>query len=223
MKVSVLIPAYNEEENISGTIDSLRRALPQAELVVIDDCSRDSTAALAASLGVRVIPHRRNRGKAEALATGLENSVGQVIAMVDGDMGSCAGEISVLTEAVANNCCDLAIALFASSSGGGVGLVRNLARLGIFLLTGVRLKAPLSGQRAATRQLLEQCLPRRGGFGLETELTLNALRRGYRVREFPTGFVHRGQGWKLAGFKHRGRQFIQVLGALLRGGCQWRQ
>lgn len=223
MKVSVLIPAYNEEENISGTIDSLRRALPQAELVVIDDCSRDSTAALAASLGVRVIRHRRNRGKAEALATGLENSVGQVVAMVDGDMGSCAGEISVLTEAVANNCCDLAIALFASSSGGGVGLVRNLARWGIFLLTGVRLKAPLSGQRAATRQLLEQCLPRRGGFGLETELTLNALRRGYRVREFPTGFVHRGQGWKLAGFKHRGRQFIQVLGALLRGGCQWRQ
>lgn len=223
MKVSVLIPAYNEAENISLTIESLQRALPDAELVVIDDCSSDATAALAASQGIRVISHKRNCGKAEALATGLENSAGQVVAMVDGDMGSCAGEISVLTEAVAGEQCDLAIALFASSCGGGVGMVRNLARWGIFLLTGVRLKAPLSGQRAARRQLLEQCLPRKGGFGLETELTLNALRRGYRVGEFPTGFVHRGQGWKLAGFKHRGRQFIQVLAALLRGGCQWRQ
>lgn len=223
MKVSVLIPAYNEEETIEATIDSLRGALPGAELVVIDDCSSDSTAALASAREVTVLRHKRNLGKAGALDTGLKESCGQVVAMVDGDMGSCAGEISHLVEAVAGNQCDMAIALFASSRGGGVGLVRNLARWGIYLLTGSKLRAPLSGQRAATRTLLEQCLPSRGGFGLETELTLNALRRGCRIREYATGFVHKGQGWSRAGFCHRGRQFFHVLAALWRGGMQWLQ
>jgi glycosyltransferase involved in cell wall biosynthesis len=223
MKVSVLIPAYNEEDSIEATIDSMRGALPGAELLVIDDCSSDSTAALASAREVTVLRHERNRGKAGALITGLKKSSGQVVAMVDGDMGSCAGEISQLVEAVADNQCDLAIAIFASSRGGGVGLVRNLARWGIFLLTKSKLRAPLSGQRAATRTLLEQCLPHRGGFGLETELTLNALRRGYRIREYATGFVHQGHGWSRAGFCHRGRQFFHVLAALWRGGMQWLQ
>ena len=112
---------------------------------------------------------------------------------------------------------------YSLPQGGGLGLVRNLARWGIFAFTGKRLQAPLSGQRAATRTLLEQCLPRGGGFGLETELTLRALRRGFAVREIPTDFVHRGDGWKLAGIRHRGRQFFHVLAALARGGFLWRR
>ena len=222
MKASVLIPAYNEEGSILATIESLRRALPQAELVVIDDGSRDQTAALAAAGGVVLLRHPANRGKAEALATGLAACRGQVVALVDGDMGARAGEIAPLVQAVARGDCDMAVALFASSRGGGVGLLRGLAKWGIFFLTGARLQAPLSGQRAASRPLLEQCLPPRGGYGLETELTLNALGRGYRVREYATGFLHRGQGWSWAGFCHRGRQFFQVLGALGRGATRWR-
>lgn len=223
MKVSVLIPAYNEEALLGETLDSLGRALPRAELVVIDDCSQDGTEAVARSRKVVLARHSRNRGKAEALATGLGICSGQIIAMVDADMGSQAGEVLPLIKAVEQGECDMAIALFASSQGGGLGLVRNMAHWGIFAFTGKRLQAPLSGQRAATRTLLEQCLPNRGGFGLETELTLRALRRGFSVQEIPTGFVHRGDGWRLAGLRHRGRQFLHVLGALGRGGFLWRQ
>lgn len=220
MRVSVMIPAYNEEAWITSTIASLRQALPGAEILVVDDGSSDATASLAAAAGATVCRHRRNRGKAEALATGLRVARGQVVAMVDGDMGECAGEIATLVKAVVQGQCDMAVARFARSRGGGVGLVRNLARGGIFCLTGTHLQAPLSGQRAATRELFLHCLPRRGGFGLETELSLNALKRGYRLREYPTAFVHQGQGWSWAGFRHRGRQFCQVLGALWRGGRQ---
>lgn len=223
MKVSVLIPAYNEAATIAATLASIQSVLPQAELVVVDDCSTDNTRAIAAAQGVRVITHSQNRGKAEALTSGLIACSGQVVAMVDADMGDLAGEVAPLVQAVLAEECDMAIALFASSRGGGVGLVRNLAYWGILLLTGSRLQAPLSGQRACTRPLLENCLPRRGGYGLETELTLRALRRGYRVKEIPTGFEHRGQGWKLVGFRHRGRQFFHVLLALCRGGLSWRQ
>lgn len=219
----MLVPAYNEAETLGSTLDSLRRALPLAELIVIDDCSRDGTPAVVQARNVSLVSHSRNRGKAEALATGLAASSGQVVAMVDADMGVMAGEIVPLVEAVVSKKCEMAIALFASSQGGGVGLVRTLAYWGIYQFTGVRLQAPLSGQRAATRSLLEQCLPRRGGFGLETELTLGALRRGFSVQEIPTGFVHQGEGWRLAGFIHRGRQFFHVLGALARGGLLWRR
>lgn len=221
--VSVLIPAYNEADKIGETLDSLGAALPEAELIVIDDCSSDGTAALAETKGVKVIHHSRNRGKAGALATGLKESSGSIVAMVDADMGEYAGEIAPVVAAVAQGQCDLGIALFAKSQGGGLGLVRNLALWGIFCVTGRRLSAPLSGQRAATRAVLEQCLPNQGGFGLETELTLRALRLGYRVQEIPTGFVHQGHGWTTSGFRHRGRQFIQVLTALGRGGILWRR
>jgi len=222
MKISVLVPAYNEASTILETLDSLSQALPGVELVVIDDCSSDGTADLAGARGIRVLRHDRNKGKAGALATGLMDCTGQIVAMVDADMGSFAKEVALLVDAVAEDKCDLAIAVFASSRGGGVGLVRNLAQWGIFLLTGTWLMAPLSGQRAATRKLMEQCLPCRGGFGLETELTIRALRSGYRVQEIATGFVHRGHGWNLTGFRHRGRQFAQVLLALGRG-MTWRQ
>ena len=221
--ISVIIPAYNEADCILDTLDSLSRALPGVELVVVDDCSTDDTADLAGGRGGVVLRHSRNLGKAGALATGLEACTGEIVAMVDGDMGNFAGEIAPLVDAVVQDQCDLAIALFSSSRGGGMGLVRNLARWGIFFLTGTRLNAPLSGQRVATRRLLEQCLPRRGGFGLETELTVRALRAGFRVRELPTGFVHRGHGWTARGFRHRGRQFTEVLMALCRGGIPWRQ
>lgn len=223
MKVSVLIPAYNEEELLGDTLDSLRRVLPQAELVVIDDCSTDGTGTIALAQDVVIASHSRNQGKAEALATGLNICSGEVIAMVDADMGPLAGEVLPLVNAVLQGECDMAVAIFASSQGGGIGLVRNLARWGIYLFSGQGLQAPLSGQRAATRTLLEQCLPSRGGFGLETELSLRALRSGFSVREIPTGFIHRGEGWRLAGFRHRGRQFFHVLAALGRGGLSWRR
>lgn len=223
MTVSVLVPAYNEEEKIQETLASIQAALNSAEIIVIDDCSHDNTANLAEAAKVRVLRHESNLGKAEALAWGFRESRGDIVAMVDADMGQYAGEIAKLTEAVARDQCDLAIALFAKSQGGGIGLVRGFSRWGIFIITGTWLNAPLSGQRAARRELLDRCLPARGGYGLETEMTLRALRCGFRVKEVPTGFVHSGQGWTAEGFRHRRVQLFHVVSGLCRGGLLWRQ
>ena len=134
MRVSVLVPAFNEAEFIPVTLDSLRESLPGAELIVIDDGSSDNTADLARAKGAQVIRHDRNRGKACALTSGLEKCTGEIVAMVDGDMGPYAAEIVPLVVAVTGGQCDLAIAVFSRSQGGGLGLVRNLARWGIFFL-----------------------------------------------------------------------------------------
>lgn len=217
MKLSVLIPAFNEAARIKATLQALQQALPGAELVVVDDGSKDSTADIAKQLAP-VISTGGNLGKAAALRAGLPHCNGDMIAMVDGDMGINARFIVQLLPWIAAGKWDMAVARFAHSSGGGLGLVRGLARWGIFCCTGRLLTAPLSGQRVARRPVMEQCLPTRGRFGLETEMSLHALRRGYRVVEVPTGFVHRGDGWSPRGFLHRGRQFCDVAGALWRGG-----
>lgn len=217
MKISVVIPAFNEAATVAAAIDAVKAELPEAEVVVVDDGSKDRTSKAAAGAD-RLIRHLKNQGKAAAIVTGCRAASGEIIAMVDADMAWQAGEVTKLVDAVKSGQGDMAVAVFSVSQGGGLGLVRGLATWGIRFLTGRTLQAPLSGQRAAKREVLTHCLPNWGGFGLETELSIRALRRGYTVVEVPTVFVHQGHGWTPKGFRHRGRQFIHIFFALLRGG-----
>ncbi|MTI94870.1 MAG: glycosyltransferase family 2 protein [Firmicutes bacterium] len=222
MRISVIVPAYNESEKITVTVSALKSTLPAAQVIVVDDCSTDDTATKVQGKGVALIRHRRNWGKTAAVCSGLARATGDVILLIDGDMGRHAREAAKLLVPIVSGGCDMVIGKFIHSAGGGFGLVRSLASYGILILTGQRLQAPLSGQRAAKREVLERCLPGTGGFGLETELTVRALKRGYVVKEVDTNFVHQGHGKTLQGFKHRGKQFLAVLGALFRGAAGWR-
>lgn len=69
--VGILLPAYNEERNIGAVVTEARRFLPGAVIVVVDDGSADGTKKTAAKAGAYVISHGKNRGKGEALRTGL--------------------------------------------------------------------------------------------------------------------------------------------------------
>jgi len=87
-KVSVIIPAYNEEETIGRTLESLlRQTYPKElmEIIVVDDGSEDSTYEVASSFGVKVVRHEGNRGKGAAIATGIKEAKGQIIVFVDAD------------------------------------------------------------------------------------------------------------------------------------------
>ncbi|MBI4167348.1 MAG: glycosyltransferase family 2 protein [Candidatus Aenigmarchaeota archaeon] len=70
--VGVLLPAYNEEKNIEAVIIEAKRSLPDSVIVVINDGSEDGTAKLAKDAGAHVVSHKLNKGKGEALRTGLE-------------------------------------------------------------------------------------------------------------------------------------------------------
>jgi hypothetical protein len=76
--------------------------------------------------------------------------------------------------------------------------------------------APLSGQRALSRRALEVATPFAFGYGVEVALTVRALRAGLRVLEVPTRMSHDATGRDVAGFAHRGRQFLHVARALVR-------
>jgi glycosyltransferase involved in cell wall biosynthesis len=72
IKVGLLLPAYNEEKNIQSVIRDVKKYLPDSEILVVDDGSRDKTYQLASRMGVKVLKHEKNRGKGEALKSGFK-------------------------------------------------------------------------------------------------------------------------------------------------------
>jgi glycosyltransferase involved in cell wall biosynthesis len=219
---SVLIPAMNEADRISATVHAAC-ALPGAgEVVVIDDGSTDDTARVAELAGANVVRVQCNRGKGAALTAGMKTATGDILLLLDADLGETAGQASRLLEPVLQGEADLTIATFprGAARGGGIGMVVRLARWGIRRATGRVMEAPLSGQRAMRREVLDRAIPLPAGFGVEVAMTIAALRAGYRVLEVPTEMSHRVTGRSPRAIVHRARQFTAVLGALL---AAWRR
>jgi hypothetical protein len=100
------------------------------------------------------------------------------------------------------------------TKGGGFGLLVGLARWGLRILTGLKLNSPLSGQRCLHRALAED-VGIANRFGVEVSLTLEVFRRNAKIQEIPLPMTHAVTGRTAAGFKHRGRQFADALGAML--------
>src|SRR5262245_40697044 len=101
-RISIILPAYNEERTIAAVVAGCRAAVPGAdEILVIDDGSTDATAPCAEAAGARVIRVAPNRGKGEALRLGIERSTGDVLVFLDADGQDDPHEIPLLLDALA--------------------------------------------------------------------------------------------------------------------------
>lgn len=214
-KVSIVIPAYNEADWIVPTLRAIRQSVPCDELIVVDDGSCDDTAKRAEAIADHVLRHRRNRGKGAALQTGWTASSGKIVVFLDADLRESAAEAYQLVTPVLAGDCDMAIARLPNPARkAGFGLAKGLARQGIRLLTGFHALAPLSGQRAVRREVLQAVRSLDAGFGVEVGLTIDALRAGFTVREIAVPFAHRLTGNDWRGMLHRGREFVAIGRAL---------
>ncbi|MGQ9497100.1 MAG: glycosyltransferase family 2 protein [Desulfotomaculales bacterium] len=214
-KVSVLIPAHNEEQTIAHTVRAVLAIPEVSEVIVVDDASIDRTAAVARAAGAQVISLFRNRGKGEALNRGVAAVQGDIVLLLDADLEGTAVEAGKLLRPLLEGTADMAIAAFPPPRRkGGFGLVRGLARFGIRRFTGLKLRSPLSGQRALTREALAAVLPFAHGYGVEVAMTVAAARHGLRIVEVPVQMRHRETGRNIAGFCHRGRQLRDVARTL---------
>jgi glycosyltransferase involved in cell wall biosynthesis len=217
----VIVAARNEADRIGDTLDALAAAFPGAPLWVADDASTDGTAEVALAHGGRVVRRGRSHGKggnvtAAAEAALSEEAVPEHVLVCDGDLGSSAGELDKLHDAVVEGRADLAVAAFRVRVGGGFGAALRFARWAIERRCGYRAGAPISGQRAMRREVLEAALPFAPGYGMEIGMTIDAVRAGYRVLEVELDLEHRATGKTLGGFVHRARQlrdFTRVYGA----------
>lgn len=230
--VAVVIPAKDEADRVAATVTAAA-TIPGADLVVVvDDGSSDATAQAARDAGATVVRHPRNRGKAAAMQTGAaavaddERGSGRparALLFVDADLGATAVRTAALTTPVVAGVADMTIAVLPpqQSPGGGRGLVVGLARRGIVAGTGWTPTQPLSGMRCLSREAFGAALPLARGWGVETALTIDLLRRGFRVTEVPCELHHRVTGTDAAAQLHRARQLRDVALALARRGL-WR-
>lgn len=217
MDVAVLIPAHNEADAVAETVRAALSVEGVTRVVVVDDGSDDDTALLAERAGAKVVRMFGSAGKGGALEAGakrVENA--DVVLLLDADLASSACEATKLLAPVLAGDADMSIAAFPKPAGkAGFGLVMRLARWGIARYGGpFEASAPLSGQRALTRECLATVRPFMAGYGVEVGLTIRALRAGFRLVEVPTTMKHAATGRDLAGFVHRGRQFVHVALAL---------
>lgn len=212
----MIVAAHNEADSIGETVAALRDALPEAVIWVADDASTDGTAELAMAAGAQVVSRGRPHGKGANVGAAAEAALSDgfqpaLVLLCDGDLGASAGRLAPLVDAVGSGECDLAVAAFRSRVGGGFGAALGFARWMIRRRCGLETEAPISGQRAMRVEVLRTVLPFAKGYGMEVGMTIDAVRGGYRLREYELDLSHRATGRSLAGFAHRGRQLADFV------------
>ena len=219
-RVCALIPAFNEAERIAITLASLTARPEVTDIVVMNDGSTDGTPDLARSAGATLVLTGKNGGKGAALgaAYAAARERAEIFLLLDADLGASAGEAVKLLPPIFSNQADMTIGMLppdpdfaATGQSGGMGLVVRLARWGIERRTQRTFQQPLSGQRAVRREVLESLGGRFApGFGVEVDLTVRALKHGFRVLEVETDFRHKVTGGDWASLQHRARQLRDV-------------
>jgi Glycosyl transferase family 2 len=215
ISVVAVVPAFDEEATIARTVKSLQSVASVARVVVVADGCADATVQEALGAGATVLAAAWRRGKGRAVEEALDRigPVPDVYVFVDGDVGDTAVEAVKLVDEVIGGRLDVAIGRLPALEGGGFGLVKRMAAGMIRRAGGFDAQAPLSGQRALTREALEACRPLAAGFGLETAMTMDLVRLGFQVGEVPVDMTHRPTGRGLDGFVHRGQQGAEILAA----------
>jgi Glycosyl transferase family 2 len=223
--VAVIIPARDEADRIVATVTAAAALDGVGLVVVVDDGSRDGTGGLARRAGAVVLRHVRNRGKAAAMQSGA-NAVGLVdqrerrehprhLLFLDADLAESAARAWPLAVPVLDGRADMTIAVFAATVKlGGHGLVVGLSGAGISRAVGWQPAQPLNGQRCLTRAAFEAARPLAPGWGVETALTIDLMRQGFRVVEVEVDLAHRATGTGLRAQLHRAHQLTDVARAL---------
>lgn len=223
LRTTVIVPASDEADRLGETVGHLPDGY---RLIVVDDGSRDATAAVARGLGAEVLSSGRPggpAGKGHALLTGLSYARrygSDAVLLADADLGSSASKLRVLLEALDDGS-SVAIAAFPPAAGGGFGLVKGYARREISRRTGYTTREPLSGQRALLTPVIEALPGIAPGFGAEVGMILDLLRAGFEPVEIPLTVAHRPTGRSIAGFLHRARQGRDILKALKGERLPW--
>ncbi len=216
MKVSIIIPAYNSEDCIAQTLSGVKKITLVSEIIVVDNGSHDKSAELAKNAGAMVYRLEKNLGKGGGVRYGITKASGDVLIFLDDDLGDAAAEAEKLLSPILNGEADMTIAAFPPAKRkGGFGFVKGLSRWGIKKCAGLTVQTPLSGQRVLKKEILQK-VSLADGFGLETALTIDVARAGFRILEVETNMTHHETGRSARDFLHRLKQFVAVAGVLVR-------
>ena len=182
-RLSIVIPAKNEELAIAGVVAKARAKFPEAEIIVVDDGSNDATGSKAEGAGARVIRHPESLGNGAAVKTGARAASGATLALMDGDGQHDAAELHKLLARLEAGY-SMAIGARTADSHGNIG---RLFANGFYnqvasFLSGRRIADLTSGFRVVRTELFREflyLLP--NGFSYPTTITMAFLRSGYPI------------------------------------------
>jgi len=199
VKISVVIPVFNERETVDEILSRVARALEgkESEIVVVDDGSVDGTRdVLRKQAGIRLIEHERNQGKGAALRTGFAAATGDVVIVQDADLEYDPRDYPKLLEPIEDGRADV---VFGSRFLGGPHRVlffwHYLANKSLTWLSNIFTNLNLSdmetGYKVFRRPVLEKIHIRSDRFNFEPEITAKVAKLRCRVYEVPISYSGR--------------------------------
>lgn len=198
MHVAVVLPAYNEAPIIARVIEAAKRAVPDAEIWVVDDGSTDGTQAIARDAGARVLSLDGNRGKGVAVRHAIERIDAEVLVFLDADGQDDPSEIPALLDALASADLVLGSRFLGRFERGAIKPIDRFGTRALTLALNVAHRSsvtdPIAGFRAARSDFLRSLDLRAERYDIEIDMVLAALRRGAIVREVPVRRVPRRFG-----------------------------
>jgi glycosyltransferase involved in cell wall biosynthesis len=214
MRLSVIIPAYNEEKTIAAVLTALFREVPNLyEAIVVDDGSKDNTAQIVEEFcqeipRVRLIRQPSNQGKTAALRAGFAASTGEIVIVQDADLEYDPVDIPGLIEPIENGKADVVF--------GSRFLTRRASRILYFrhymanqfltflsnLFTDLNFTDVETGYKAFRGEIIRNMIIETRGFGFEIEVTAKVAKLKCRVYEVPISYYGRTyEEGKKIGFK----------------------
>ncbi len=185
MKISCVIPAFNEESTIINVIKNLKKIKVIDEIIIVDDGSTDGTYKNAKSEGVKVIKHAHNKGKGAAIKTGVLHSSGDIILFLDADLYSISPKkIASILQPIETDKADFVKTSFTRARGRVTELVVKPLFKVIFPF--IKFNQPLSGQFAIKRDLFKE-LKIDDKWGVDVQILLQLVKKGIRISEVDIG------------------------------------
>lgn len=204
MKLSIIIPAFNEENTISKVIGKVKNAglkNIKKEIIVVDDFSTDSTRKILSGLkgkGIKVFFHKKNLGKGAAIRTGLAHASGGIILIQDADLEYDPKEYPKLLQPILNG---NAKVVYGSRLEAIRKNLKNMYKLHYFgnvfltamanIMYGAKITDMETGYKVFMREVLEKINLKARKFDFEPEITAKILKKGYKIKEIPISFVGR--------------------------------
>jgi glycosyltransferase involved in cell wall biosynthesis len=200
--LSVVVPAYNEEATLELVVGKLLRIPSLLEVIIVDDCSKDSTREVAerlaaSNLRVRVVRHEKNKGKTEALRTGFAMTRGSIVIVQDADLEYDPAEIPLVILPIINEQADVVY--------GSRFLVRRATRVLYYyhylgnkfltslsnVLTNLNMTDIETGYKAFRGEIIRNMRITSNGFGFEVEVTAKVAKLGCAIYEVPISYYGR--------------------------------
>ncbi len=217
MKLTIGIPAYNEEKNISNIIKKLKKITDN--IIVCDDGSDDSTGKIAREMGVLVVRHEKNLGYGAAIRSiflKAREQKAESLITLDSDGQHRIEDIQTVLEPIKNGQADLVIgSRFLDNDGKNVPAYRKIGIKMLTKLANTSLKQSItdsqSGFRGYGKRVIEEITPTESGMGVSNEILIKASNKGFQIVEVPIIILYNGNTSSQNPISHGSSVLISTL------------